>query len=67
MKSIQIVAHTHGGIVSGAVQQATEREYDALKSGLGNLIAGVCLEFDTEDGVVIIPSSQIYFVEVKIF
>jgi ectoine hydroxylase-related dioxygenase (phytanoyl-CoA dioxygenase family) len=67
MKSLQIVAHTAGGEVRGAVEQVTERDYETLKSSIMNLINGAVVEFNTDNGWVVIPTSQIFYVEVQVF
>lgn len=67
-KTVQIIAHTTGGEVKSAPEQITEREYEQLKDGLKSLMpAPAYLEFNTEEGYVIIPGSQILYVEVKLF
>lgn len=67
-KTVQIVAHTTGGEVSSAPEQTTEREYEQLKEGLKSLMpTPAYVEFNTEDGYVIIPGSQILYIEVKIY
>lgn len=64
MKSVQIVVHTQGGIVRSAPDQLTERDYEALKEMLQESSDGRYLSFNTDDGWVLIPYSQIYYVEV---
>lgn len=66
-KTVQIVAHTTGGVVKSAPEQITEREYEQLKEGLKALMPNpVYVEFNTEDGYVIIPGSQIIYIEVNL-
>jgi hypothetical protein len=64
MKSVQIVAHTTGGEVRGAVDQMTERDYEALKTEIKN---SAYLEFNTDNGWVLIPGPSILYVEVQIY
>lgn len=67
MKSLEIVAHTTGGEVRGAVQQVTERDYEATKSTMMKLVVGACIEFDTDTGWVVIPCSQLLYLEVNVY
>lgn len=66
-KNVQVVAHTTGGEVKSAPERFTEREYDQLKDGLKKYINDLnYVEFDTEDGWVVIPSSQLPYLEVRL-
>lgn len=64
MKSVEIVAHTTGGEVRGATEQMTEREYEALKA---EIKASTYLEFNTDNGWVLIPGPSVIYVEVQIY
>lgn len=64
MKMMQIVAHTAGGEVRSATEAVTERDYEQLKASLLDLTEKNYLEFNTEDGWVVIPLSQIFYVEI---
>jgi len=67
MKSLQIVAHTAGGEVRGAIEQVTERDYEELKASMMSLINSTVVEFNTDTGWVVIPTSQIFYIEVQVF
>jgi hypothetical protein len=66
MKFITFIAHTTGGEVRSAPEQGTERDYEALKDGLKSIMSDLkYLEFNTDNGWVIIPASQLLYVEVE--
>jgi hypothetical protein len=67
MKSLEIIAHTAGGEVRSAVEQVTERMYEDTKTSLKNYINGPYLEFDTDNGCVVIPTSQVLYVEIHLY
>lgn len=65
MKSLQLVVTTITGKVhKSAAEPVTEREYDTLKDGLKSLMPPTYLEFNTEDGWIVIVGSQIESVQV---
>lgn len=66
MKSLQLIAHTTGGEVRSAVEQVTEREYETVKEGLKDIAQSAYIEFDTDNGWVIIPTAQIFYIEVRV-
>lgn len=67
-KTVQIVAHTTGGEVRSAPEQTTEREYEQLKEGLKDYMGNLTyVEFNTENGWVVIPGSQILYIEVQVY
>lgn len=66
MKFITIIAHTTGGEVRSAPEQGTERDYEQLKESLKAHMNNLTyVEFNTENGWIIIPGSQILYLEVE--
>ena len=66
MKYMQVIAHTTGGEVVGASEQVTERDYETWKEMLVEIPKKDSLVFDVEDGCVVIPTSQILYVELRL-
>lgn len=68
MKSLQLIAHTTGGVVLSAVEQVTERDYEVIKEGLrGTMGRMTCVEFNTDEGWVIIPGASVLYVDLKVY
>lgn len=67
MKSLQIVAHTTGGEVKGAPEQVTERDYETIRANIKASFGSPYMEFNTENGVAIIPWSQILYIEIVVY
>lgn len=67
MKSLQIVAHTTGGEVRSSLDQVTERDYENTKTELlATIASSTFIEFDTDEGWVIVPINQLLYLEVKL-
>lgn len=67
MKSMQIIAHTTGGEVRSAVDQVTERDFEAIKEVMKSASNSTYVEFNTDNGWVVIPGSQILYVEIQVY
>lgn len=68
MKSVEIVAHTTGGVIRSAVDQMTERMYEELKNSFKVPYGDrEYLMFNTDNGCVVIPGPQVLYIELNIY
>lgn len=65
--NVQLTVHTTGGEVTGKVTEVTEEEMFELREGIKKFSAKLdYLDLDTDTGWVIIPGSQLLYIEARI-
>lgn len=67
--TVQLVIHSTGGEIVGKWQNLTDREVVRMRQAMNTLFADgktPGLELDTEEGWVVVPGSQVLYLEVKV-